>query len=187
MRAATQREAREKWGAVQPALEAYREWRGDFMVPQNFVVPEDGSLCPPFAEAARGLKLGIVVNGLRMRVEGQGAKNKGLDDRERQLLQALPLGSGKEAYARVLHTLKKWGEREGHFEVPADFVVPSESTGGLPWDPLAAQPGVARDRWPESMWGVELGRHVAALRSSGHLEGGNRNLREEMKAMGIVL
>jgi len=28
---------------------------------------------------------------------------------------------------------------------------------------------------------------VAALRSSGHLEGGNRNLREEMKAMGIVL
>jgi len=46
---------------------------------------------------------------------------------------------------------------------------------------------VARDRWPEAMWGVELGRHVAALRSSGHLEGGNRNLREEMKAMGIVL
>ena len=184
LRAAAQREARERWGAVQPALEAYREWRGDLMVPQNFVVPEDGSLCPPFAEAARGLKLGIVVNGLRMRVESQGI---GLDDRERQLLQALPLGSGKEAYAPVLRTLKKWGEREGHFEVPADFVVPSESTGGLPWGPSAAAPGVARDRWPEAMWGIELGRHVAALRSSGHLAGGNRNLCEEMKAMGIVL
>ena len=61
------------------------------------------------------------------------------------------------------------------------------SVDGLPWGPSAAAPGVARDRWPEAMWGVELGRHVAALRSSGHLEGGNRNLREEMKAMGIVL
>ncbi|RMX67824.1 hypothetical protein DD238_000454 [Peronospora effusa] len=157
-----------------PALKTYMKQYGDLFVPQKFVVPEEeeeeeeeGVIWP---RATRGYKLGLVVAKLRKQMQQQKQREQQLlKDKKKQMatsaaLPPLPKNQvdalnelgfvwrvrDTKWYQFFLPGLRRYRELNGNADVPLAFTVPSHQE-----DP----------RWPKTLEGYMLGRHVHMVRS----------------------
>jgi hypothetical protein len=141
------------------ALLRYLELHGHMRVPCNFVVPWSRD----WPEEFWGLKLGGVVNNIR------GGRTHA--DKKKEL-EAAGFDFAKQVDPRavgwevVKAALLAYKELEGDLLVPQKFVVPHG-------DP---------ETWPESTWGVKLGKIVDNIRSVDTY----KDHKQELVAMGFV-
>jgi hypothetical protein len=126
-----------------PALEVYRQLRGDCRVPRSFVVPSDEK----WPENSWGLRLGETVNSIR----GAKAYSVQVSRDKRQLEKLGFVWNFFEAEwgERILPALKVYFKENGHSRVPLSFVVPSEAP------------------WPIETHRLKLGRRLSNIRHRG--------------------
>lgn len=68
--------------------------------------------------------------------------------------------SKAEKDALFLRALQVYYQREGHFSVPHDFVVPSRDVSNEELSSGAQASADAELEWPEEVWGMDLGRRL---------------------------
>ncbi|RQM17693.1 hypothetical protein DD237_000705 [Peronospora effusa] len=176
-----------------PALKTYMKQYGDLFVPQKFVVPEEeeeeeeeGVIWP---RATRGYKLGLVVAKLRKQMQQQKQREQQLlKDKKKQMatsaaLPPLPKNQvdalnelgfvwrvrDTKWYQFFLPGLRRYRELNGNADVPLAFTVPSHQE-----DP----------RWPKTLEGYMLGRHVHMVRS-GKYATQVRDSKKELDELGF--
>jgi hypothetical protein len=128
---------------ILPALEVFTSEHGHCDVPQAFVVPSKA----PWPQEAWGRKLGTFVDS--MRSKGHYAAQI---ERDAARLEAINFVWTSDEYhwtSRILPSLEVFYRLEGHSNMARGFVVPSSSP------------------WPESAWGLKLGRVVDGIRQKG--------------------
>ena len=130
---------------------------GHMRVPKSFVVPQSSA----WQKEHRGLKLGNVVGEIRMGRQ-YADKMEELEAAGFDFAKQAKGGENATDWEKVEPALRAYKEQCGDVLVPYAFVVPHN-------DP----------RWPESTWGVKLGRTVQNIRSSGTYKD-NRNELEKM-------
>ncbi|KAE9085722.1 hypothetical protein PF005_g21007 [Phytophthora fragariae] len=172
-----------------PALETYARQYGDLFVPQKFVVPdeeEDAAECWP--RATRGYKLGLAVAKLRKQVQQQRQREQQHKDKMKPLaasaaLPPLPKSQvdalnklgfvwrvrDTKWYRFFLPGLRRYKELNGTADVPLAFTIPPHEE-----DP----------RWPKTLEGYMLGRHVYMVRS-GKYATQVRDSKEELDELGF--
>ncbi|EEY55164.1 uncharacterized protein PITG_20331 [Phytophthora infestans T30-4] len=175
-----------------PALRTYQEQYGDLFVPQKFIVPEeqdddDAELWP---RATRRYKLGLAVAKLRKQVQQQRQREQQLKDKKKlntaaasAALPPLPRNQvdalnelgfvwrvrDTKWYRFFLPGLRKYKELHGNADVPLAFTIPKHEQDS---------------RWPKTLEGYMLGRHVYMVRS-GKYATQVRDSREELEALGF--
>ena len=128
------------------ALVRYKELRGNMLVSWKFIVPWSRD----WPEEHWGLKLGDIVQNIR-RGRMHADKKKELEAAGFDFAkQASIFGLNATGWEVVKAALLAYKAQHGDVLVPKSFVVPSD-------DP----------RWPESTWGVKLGRIVDNIRHKG--------------------
>ncbi|OWZ15012.1 hypothetical protein PHMEG_00011420 [Phytophthora megakarya] len=165
-----------------PALQTYQLQYGDLFVPQKFVVPQEMELWP---RATRGYKLGLAVAKLRKQVQQQRQREQQLKDKGTATAPLPPLPKTQvdalnklgfvwrvrdtKWYQFFLPGLRKYKELHGNADVPLAFAIPSHDE-----DP----------RWPKTLEGYMLGRHVYMVRS-GKYATQVRDSKEELDELGF--
>lgn len=144
----------------QQALRAFRAARGHLLVPYDFCVPTGDHAWP---KAAWGLRLGVLVNNLRLR------RHKLLRDQAEDLEQLGFVWSVPEhRWALVKAALRHYRRSFGHCDVEQGFVVPSA------------------DPWPEGAHGMRLGAVVNKMRSRGDFADQVARDEGELEEIGFV-
>jgi hypothetical protein len=147
------------WAKVKAALLTYKRLAGNLLVPRPFVVPHNH---PKWPESTWGINLGRVTGSIRNDGSFKNHKQELVDMGFDFAKQANPLAIPWEVVEAALLAYKGL---EDHLVVPDGFVVPHG-------DP----------KWPESTWGVRLGRIVANIRYNGY----RFAHRQELLAMGLA-
>ncbi|GLE01395.1 hypothetical protein PINS_up010225 [Pythium insidiosum] len=127
---------------ILPSIEVYAREHGDCFIPNGYIVPSE----KPWPEKAWGLKLGMIINGIRSR----GIYSEQIE-RDAARLEAVGfVWKVREDKWKtiVLPSLEAFAQQFGHCRVPRMFCVPSEAP------------------WPQRAWGFQLGVCVNHMRSN---------------------
>ncbi|KAF0690249.1 hypothetical protein As57867_018284, partial [Aphanomyces stellatus] len=133
------------WDAVEDArllnlkaLEIYKTLHGDFLVPINFIIPQNDE----WPEALWDKKLGFIVRGFR-------AAQDSMPENRRAELDAMGFvwNVPVDNWARKIAAFEIFKNQHHHLKIPLKFVVPDQ-------DPA----------WPSDMWGLKLGIVVNTIR-----------------------
>jgi hypothetical protein len=140
---------------VKTALLAYKSLYGHLRVSQSYIIGDDYERYP---EEVRGIKLGNVVAGIRL---------KGTYSYQREELQGmgLPYKRQRSTFEEVKTALLGYKALYGHLRVPYSYVI-----------------GEDDERYPEEVRGITLGSMVSIIRNSGHYA----DHREELQEMGFL-
>ncbi|KAJ0403992.1 hypothetical protein ATCC90586_010032 [Pythium insidiosum] len=127
---------------ILPSIEVYAREHGDCFIPNGYVVPSQA----PWPQKAWGLKLGMIINGIRSR----GIYSEQIERDAKRLESVGFVWKVREDKWKtiVLPSLETFAQEHGHCRVPRSFSVPSQA----PWPPRA--------------WGFQLGVCVNHMRSS---------------------
>ena len=114
-----------------PALVTYRKLYDHFVIPYNFIVPQDSN----WPILTHGMKLGEIVWGIRKRNYYKKFHNELLE-----IGFDLDFDYDKYKSNVILTAMKIYKEIHGHFRIPYAFIVPNEAP------------------WPKMSRGYKLGR-----------------------------
>ena len=152
----------------------YKAAYGDLRVPQRFVVPN----MKPWPTAAHNLRLGKVVANIRATgrfLQNQPARQQVLDEmgfvwRVRETATSARDAQRTVTWEQVLTALQAYRENISATteDVPVSFTVPSEQA-----------------EWPESVWGLPLGRQLQAVKTN--VLPNNANARAAFAELGVFV
>jgi hypothetical protein len=153
-----------KWEhRVQSAFATYKEEHGDLNVTREFVVPSSG----PWAEETWGMKLGIIVNTIRVRgiylSDDKPERKEWLDE------IGFVWDDHERRWEAAQSALTAYKEEHGDLNVLKAFVIPSSAP------------------WAEETWGMNLGSIVQTIRNYGtYLSDDKPERREWLDEIGFV-
>ncbi|EGZ07141.1 hypothetical protein PHYSODRAFT_341316 [Phytophthora sojae] len=133
-----------KWNErIMPAFETFHRLNGHCRVLRSFVVPSNER----WPTLSWGLKLGIIVNGIR-----RGTYSTQVSRDRARLVE---LGFVWDPYEfdwseRIMPALETFHRLHGHYRVPVSFVVPLD------------------ENWPKLSWGLNLGSAVMTIRQGSY-------------------
>jgi hypothetical protein len=147
---------------ILPALEVYRQLRGDCRVPIGFVVPSDDK----WPEKSWELRLGETVS--RIRCANAYSAQVSRDSSQLEALGFVWDPVEADWSERILPALEVYRQLRGHCRVPRSFVVPPD------------------DKWPEKAWGLRLGFAIKNIRSKGYYAAQVSRDQRQLEKLGFV-
>ncbi|KAH7469331.1 uncharacterized protein KRP23_10766 [Phytophthora ramorum] len=147
---------------VLAALRAYKAKNGHVLVPYRFVVPSGDDIWPSMTW---GYNLGSAVNYLRYKLNTDEEAFSPQFTRELVDLDFARDASQHKWDTIIMPAFRCFFEVNGHTDVPAGFVVPSD------------------DAWPRSAWGVCLGNTTHSIRADTTYTAQLERSKEELRKL----